>query len=1318
MEACSFTAEYETRVVLGFGSFGTVYQACRRTTDQLVAIKVLNPCEGGAEARDQRLRRFQREMAICARLHHPNIVRFIDSGFSDAGEPFAVFDFLPGSTLAEVLAQQGPLAPSEARHLMLQVLDGLSCAHAQGIVHRDIKPSNIMLVTSGGRRNAVILDFGIGGYSSEDKSRLTATGEWVGSASYSAPEQIAGHPPTPYSDLYSWALVFVECMTGKRVIHGATLATTLWQQLSAEKVPLPRRLRESALGRLLERVLIKDVARRAVTATDLIRELDGCRLDELATALHDDDHVTGTDADASSSEAEGETTIGEEPTSTVALVCCEVLPRGQDTAADTIAGIAIALQDRAKVIAQQLHGRLVSNGARRLELRFEAVRTIESAARCAARAAQQLVASLHGRMLLLGDDSQLRLDVRVGVHSAPQARAAEARDIAGALCASATSGQILVSDTVRDLIWRHFICHRAGHAETTVGAVATFALDAEAIGQRSDASRRRAPLVGRTHELALLRERWQATRDGDGQIVLVTGEPGVGKSRLLGEFDQSIAGDPHRRLVCRCVPESQASALAPIVELLDGLLRSSNDEEVSLGTVDRGEALAVLLARHGLPLHETYPLFADLLSLPHDTRYPPPQVSPQRHKDNTLNALVLLFAAIADRQPLLFVIEDLHWADPTTHALVAALVREPPLRMLGVWSARPELSVTWTSNAVLQIQLGGLSSEDSRALVAVLTRKHPLGPTAVQALIERCDGVPLFLEEMAYMVTDAGDGGQPASTGTGSAARPAIPETLRGMLVARFDRLGRARETAQVGAAIGREFDIDLLLAVSTLGAADVQDDLDRLVANGLAHRRRRPRGVTYQFRHALVRDAVYDTCADNSAIHGKIAAALEAQFPSICRTRPDLLAHHHASAGQIVQAIGYAQQAAERELARSAFPEALVHASNALEWIRSLSSAEAVEAELMANSVLIQALMATRGWAHTAVKSAADRSAELVARLDVDSRHRIPTLWFLFTYHHVANHRRIARRMVEQVVDLAERSSDEGLRAAAETLHGLALYVDGDHASARRAVVRAIELYDPELHRDHGSRFGMDTGMLAFAYLGQLQWYAGDDADAFAQVAKAIAWARDVDHLPSIALGLIYGCLVHQLAGHRSTVAAMAGEVLQMGAKYGLAAYEGYATALYDWATSDTRRAPAIVGTLSNLGCRLGLSYYASLIADGHAERGELTAALACIDDCLSRCAGDDEHFYEPDLHLRRALYLARIAPNDSAVRSSLEQARQLARRQDMPRVEVAATRELLRRYGCPEPQPGRLGELIALHPGLREVDADVNQRSGDADE
>ncbi|HEY0990539.1 MAG TPA: hypothetical protein VGD80_25980, partial [Kofleriaceae bacterium] len=213
------------------------------------------------------------------------------------------------------------------------------------------------------------------------------------------------------------------------------------------------------------------------------------------------------------------------------------------------------------------------------------------------------------------------------------------------------------------------------------------------------------------------------------------------------------------------------------------------------------------------------------------------------------------------------------------------------------------------------------------------------------------------------------------------------------------------------------------------------------------------------------------------------------------------------------------------------------------------------------------------------------------------------------------------------------------------------------------------------------------------------------------ARVASAIAWARELGHVPSIALGLLYGCTIHQRAGDRSAVAAMAGEILALSARYGLPAYEGYAATLHAWATGDDERARAIVGALGGLGCKLALSYYASLVADSDAERGELDAAISCIDHCLSLCRDNDEHFYEPELHRRRALYEARKDPSAEGVRTSLEHAARLARRQDMPRIEVLATLDLVRRFGGTDQRRARLDELLALHPGLRELDSDPHQ-------
>jgi len=275
---------YEMLSELGRGGFGVVYKARQLATGQPVAIKMMHrPRDTGDEAQNRHVARFQREMKLCAQLHHPNIVRLIDSGLMDDGRIYAVFEYVPGKTLANLLSERGALEPVEAQHLMLQILDALSCAHSQGMVHRDLKPHNVMVVATGARPNALVLDFGLGalvqGPGLEVQSKITGTYEVLGTPAYAAPEQLRGEQPTPASDLFSWALVFLECLTGVRPVQGRTLQEILFQQLGPAPIPLPPALQAHPLGQLLARLLNKDVqARGQLRGAKLLREVEACNL--------------------------------------------------------------------------------------------------------------------------------------------------------------------------------------------------------------------------------------------------------------------------------------------------------------------------------------------------------------------------------------------------------------------------------------------------------------------------------------------------------------------------------------------------------------------------------------------------------------------------------------------------------------------------------------------------------------------------------------------------------------------------------------------------------------------------------------------------------------------------------------------------------------------------------------------------------------------------------------------------------------------------------------------------------------------------------
>jgi TOMM system kinase/cyclase fusion protein len=1324
----TFDARYEILAKLGEGGFGVVYKARQLTTGQPIALKILRLVEQGGVARvaqtDRRVTRFLRETRLCAQLHHPNLVQLVDAGQVEDGTLYAAFAFAPGDNLAALLEREGALAPSEARHLMLQVLDALACAHAAGVVHRDLKPSNIMVIPTGARRNALVLDFGIGATLDDGRStRLTGSHDALGTPGYGAPEQWRGAEASPRADLFSWGLVFLECLTGKAA-YGGTEAEIFYRLLGPDPVPIPAALERHPLGDLLARALRKDEGARDVTARGLFEALEACTLRGLSREA-----LLGAGGLPASADTRSLASAATVATS---------LDRRRAPALDGERRqlTALCCHLRARAAAGQFGGYVAAALGDDLLVYFGYPSAAEDDAKRAARAALAMAGAVQAEEAEEAEEAEdprsaapgARIDVSVGLHTglvvdgnlgdldgACLVTGATPR-LAARLAALAPPGSVAVSAASQALLRASFDLESEG-ARSIEGIAAP--VETYRLGQEHGAAARwptpdgsAAPLSGRDAEIGLLLERWRRACEGAGQSSLITGEPGIGKSRLARALRDRVAHEDHTFLEARCSPATQNSPLRPVIELLERAL--GLDQEPDAGsTIARLEGE---LAGHGLALAEAMPLFVPLFSLPLGAPYAPLDVSAQRQKALTLKAVASLLLAMADRRPVLLLAEDLHWADPTTMEFLAELVREvPAVPMCVLMTARPEFSPSFSTADVLLLPLSRLERRQMEEMLAGLVGHKALPPAVIEQVTDRADGVPLFAEELLRMMVDSGllVEREDRYELTGSLSRAAIPGTLRALLTARLDRLERAKETAQLAAALGREFSLKVLSAASPLGPEAVAEDLERLTSAGLLLRKRRQKDAVGVFKHALVRDAAYESLSSGARrrVHARIAATLEEGFPEVVRTRPDLLAHHHAAAEQKREAVGYAQRAAEQALQRSTYAEAIAHAASALAWAEALPGADGALAELTANGVLAQALMATRGWGDPEVKAITDRSASLLQQLEQDSKLRVPTLWSLFAYHHVASNRRTARAVAEELVAIADRSLDRGLGAAAEALHAVALFVDGDHADARRAAERAVELYDPDLHRDHGARFGLDSLSLARAYVAQLCWYSGDTASAFALVESALEWAREVSHVPSIALVLLYGCMIHQLAGDRSAVAALAGEVLALSAKHGLSAYEGYAVTLHDWAIGDEQRARATVEGLAQLGCKLGLSYYGSLVADNLAERGELDAAVARIDHCLSLCRENGEHYHEPQLYLRRAMVEARKDPAAEGVRASLEHAARLARRHAMPRIEALATLELLRRFAVAEQLRARLDELVALHPGLREIEIGIHE-------
>jgi TOMM system kinase/cyclase fusion protein len=1301
----TFEERYVITSELGEGGFGTVHKARQLATGQMVAIKLMRPpTHGDAATAERRQARFQREMRLCAQLHHPNIVRLIDSGQTREGAFYSVFEFVPGRTLAQLLAEEGPLAPQEARHLMLQVLDALGCAHAAGVVHRDLKPRNIMVIPTGLRRNALVLDFGIGALTQsvqgEDYAKLTHSEESLGTPGYAAPEQLRGLEPVPQADLFSWGIVFLECLTGKPVFAGGSLSDLLYKQLGPDPIPLPPALEGHPLGDLLRQVLQKDVAQRTITAADVLRQLEACELQGLSRQGFLEGARAGASSESPADEVRsqpGEWHLEEERRQ-VTLLCCSLgvsAVNGRPQDPEEVDELLRQGQELCAGIARRFRGQLTAALGNLVMLSFGHPRAGEDGAFRAARAALALIGEVRTRGEQLAAQRGLCLEISVGAHTglvvSGSGRTGAAAHVIGVtphiaarLSTLTRPGTIAATADTQRLLRAAFDFDDEGqHSLDGLGdAIPVFRLHEERRGTDSAQGSRaqEPPLVGRKQELELLLQRWERARSGAGQSSLVTGEPGIGKSRLMRELSAQLRSKPHSWLECRCSPDTVNVALHPIIELLGRLFELDAKQLPSART---GKLEAMLL-RYGCKPAEALPLFAPLLSVPLGERYPPLDVSPERRKALQLNAILSLVFELAEQTPVTFLIEDLHWADPTTLELLAMLVKEAPsAHVHALFTARPEFVPSFPTTGMLQVHLNRLEREEVERLMTGISKSETLPQAMREQILSRTDGVPLFVEELTRMVVEAGALGRPGDEGGPATPLAAIeiPGTLRDSLMARLDRLGRAKETAQIAAALGREFTFEVLAAVSPHGDAAVREDLDRLVAAELVYRKRRLREQSYLFKHALIRDAAYESLPKRSRqkVHALIAKALEERFPQIVEARPDLLAHHHAAADQKQRAIGYAQKAASAALQRSAHAEAIGHTRQALGWLDSFEAPrERAEVELGLNSLLTMGLMSSQGYGSHAVALTVQRSQELIDQLG-ESPHTVPTSWALFMYHHLQNHREQARSLAERLLALARRTGNVSQEVATLPILGQCFYIEGRLEESRAVLRQAVALYDPGRDRAHAFMYGLDSRAYAQLTLGLVHWLLGEPEQALAQGTAAVAWARELNHATTLGLALLYLVGIHHYQGERDKVRAVTDELVDIVERYGLSMIKSFGGVLRGWADNDVEGANRSIEVLRASGQELGLSYWLSLVAESEAALGRYDDAIARMDECIRYAEAKGELYYVSELYRLKGVWLLKKEPAarelaGACFRQSLDAARRQGTRLSALRSALAS--------------------------------------------
>jgi class 3 adenylate cyclase len=694
----------------------------------------------------------------------------------------------------------------------------------------------------------------------------------------------------------------------------------------------------------------------------------------------------------------------------------------------------------------------------------------------------------------------------------------ETPNLAARLQALAEPDTVVIADATRRLIGDLFEYRDLGTVELKGIArplQAWQVLGPSAVRSRFEALHGSAltRLVGRDEELDLLLRRWARAKSGDGHVVLVSGEPGIGKSRITAAFEERLHTEPHLRLRYFCSPYHQDSALYPYV---DQLGRAAGFERDDIPAAKR-EKLEALLARAALP-DEDVAFLADLVSLPASKHHSLPKLSPQRKKERTLKALIHQLEGLARQQPVVAVFEDTQWIDPTSRELLdLAVERVRSLSVLLILTFRPEFQPPWTGQAqVTMLALNRLDRHDRIALVDQIAGGKALPEEVVAQIADRTDGVPLFVEELTKSVLESG------------APLVGIPSTLHDSLMARLDRLPSVRAVAQTGAAIGREFSYQLLRAVSRLPEDELRSALDRLVESELVLQRGAPPDAVYRFKHALVQDAAYGSLLRDRrrALHHQVAVALEHDQTGVAAVEPELLAYHFAEAGIADRAIDYHTKAAERAMARFALSEMVSHLRRGIGLLNSLPhSREMRRRELSLQVALGHGLLDQVGSASDQGHAAFLRARELCLELG-NTDLLLSVLYGLQVYHFTRAELAIVIRYAEEIKDLCLRTNERVAILIGERIAASAYLLLGRLADARTAYEHLLALYETEKDADLPAARTRDPYVAGCSYLAVCLTLMGYPAQGEATSQRGISHAERLQHASSVVFALRRGCV------------------------------------------------------------------------------------------------------------------------------------------------------------------------------------------------
>jgi predicted ATPase len=819
---------------------------------------------------------------------------------------------------------------------------------------------------------------------------------------------------------------------------------------------------------------------------------------------------------------------------------------------------------------------------------------------------------------------------------------------------------------------------------------------------------RLTPLVGRDEEIALLQQRWEQAKAGQGQVVLLSGEAGIGKSRLVQVLQDHVTHEPHTRIEWRGSSYHQQSALYPVIAHLHRLLQWREDETPQ----EKLHTLATTLAASDLALPEVMPLLAALLSLPLPAQYPPLTLTPQRQRQKTLETLLAWLAAEAKRQPVLMIVEDLHWIDPSTVELLSLLIEQgASIRLCLVLTARPEFRPPWAMVAHLTaLTLRRFAPAQVTRLAAHVAGDKPLPPVVLEEVVRKTDGVPLFVEELTKVVLESGllQEREDRYELSGPVPPLAIPTTLHDALMARLDRLAAAKLVAQLGAVIGRTFAYELVQAVVPLDATTLQGTLVQLVEAELVVQRGMPPQATYTFKHALVQETAYQSLlrSTRQQYHQRIAQVLEAQFPESATTQPELLAQHYTAAGLIAHALPYWQEAGRKAFERSAYQEAISHITAGIDLLTTLpETPERTQHALTLHIALGMALQVIKG--HTAPETEhAYTQAHALCHQIGETPQLVPVLFGLYRFYNGKSQFHTARELGDTLLRLAQRAHDPTFAVIAHYALGVTWYYLGALPVARQHLEAAIALDAPDLRGHSVLRIGHDPEVGCRLYAALTLWVLGYPAQALARLHEALALAHELAQPYMLALAQCLTAAFHQLRRDVAAVHEQAEVAVALATAQGSQPWIAWGTILRGWALAlQGQGAEGLEQVRQGLAARratgsvLADSYLCTVLADVCDHLGHTADGLQTLTEAHTQVEQHEEHCWEAEIYrLRGVLLLQQTGTPQAEAEICFHQALEIARRQQAKSWELRAATSLARLWQ-------RQGKRTAAHELLAPV-------------